>query len=132
MYGRSSAHSCTVAQVEQLNSCAASTSECSAEGGRSAPGSQLCRMPLCSVPLLQDEDLLVQYYPYLRGGKDIYSCADEQRVGRICPARAHLTALLNRSLPRWSGNLLRPLWRCSLPWLPGSDLSVAHVLVLRC
>jgi hypothetical protein len=38
---------------------------------------------IASAPFAQDEDLLVQHYPYLRGGKDIYSCADEHKVGLI-------------------------------------------------
>ena len=28
----------------------------------------------------------MRYYPYLRGVQDIYSCADEHRVGRRLPA----------------------------------------------
>lgn len=56
-------------------------------------------MRLCDTPLLQDEDLLVQYYPYLRGSKDIYSCADEHRVGRIC---LHVHSAVGQT-PAWMG-----------------------------
>ena len=49
---------------------------------------------------MQDEDLLVQHYPYLRGGRDIYSCADEHRVGGSSVRGACCLVLLAASCQR--------------------------------
>lgn len=42
------------------------------------------------MPHVQDEDLLAQHYPYLRGGRDIYSCADEHKVGDLLSGTCRL------------------------------------------
>jgi hypothetical protein len=72
------------------------------------------------LPTLQDEDLLAQYYPYLRGGEDIYSCTDEHKVQRSCPSM-HYRGAAHAALPACNQCSLRPPRLCQIPWLPGAS-----------